>query len=197
VPARIARHARAARAAPPHSSEQSPVAKIPVLIGSSGMVSGESFVLSDPCDVVIGRSRSCEVSLQSARRYQDLSDEQRAKLDDFNTVSRRHVRLTVLGPRARFENLSQSGTICNEQRFDRAFECDLEHAPAVIRLSAHEALTLVLAERDQLADMLAKTRPMPDAPFSPTPLSSPIRRPADAADPGAGSRPSTWPSQTR
>ncbi|MBA3847856.1 MAG: FHA domain-containing protein [Planctomycetes bacterium] len=170
-----------------------PVGKIPVLIGSTGMVAGEAFVLNDPCDVVIGRSRSCEVSLQSARRYQALTDDERARLDDFNSVSRRHVRLTVIGARARLDNLSQAGTVCNEQRFDRVLDIDLACGPAVIRLSANESLTLALADKEQIAEMLAKTRPLPGAdPASNTPLSSAIRRPVDV---GEGAKQSTWPSR--
>ncbi len=175
------------------SSHAAPiVGKVPILIGSSGLVTGESFVLGDPCDVVIGRSRSCEVSLQSARRYLGLSDDERARLDDFNSVSRRHVRLTVIGSRARLDNLSQAGTVCNDQRFDRVLDVDLAAGPAVIRLSANESLTLALADKEQIADMLAKTQPLRgEDPMSTTPLSSAIRRPVDV---GEVARPSTRPS---
>src|SRR4051794_19559920 len=53
-------------------ARQDAMAKVPVLIGASGFIAGEHFILGDPCDVVIGRSRSCEVSLQISQRYNAL-----------------------------------------------------------------------------------------------------------------------------
>ena len=49
----------------------------PVLVGTNGVVSGHEVPLEYGATIVVGRSRSCDVSLQTIEGWQELDDEQR------------------------------------------------------------------------------------------------------------------------
>ncbi len=131
---------------------------VPVLIGAEGLSAGEPFVLSYDAPVTIGRSRECEVSMQKLRQYLALSDAERAACKQINSVSRKHLRLTVSGTIARLENLSPNGSWCDEARFDQAKAVDLAHGQVVVRVSATESFALMLIETQELERLIAKTQ---------------------------------------
>jgi hypothetical protein len=151
------------------------MALIPVLIGASGLIAGEHFVLASGSTVVLGRSRACEVSLQQSARWQAMTEEERAQCDGFNAVSRQHVRLSVSGGNARIENLSPAGTWLSGERIDGAREVVLGIEPLNIRLGPSESLNLLLVEESALAARVAKTQPL-QVPREETPRSSRIDR---------------------
>lgn len=133
------------------------MALIPVLIGVNGICSGEHFVLIEGVPAAVGRSSSCEVCLQRAPRFLALSDEQRAKLLDFNVISRRHLTVTVNGSIATLENHSASGTWCNDARFDKTKQVDLVVNRVSLRLGPVETFELMLLDQAGLDQLQSRT----------------------------------------
>lgn len=121
---------------------------VPVLIGTAGIVQGESFVLSLGVAVVIGRSRSCDISLRRTAGYMKSAAETRDVDHDFNTVSRRHARVEVSRGRARIEDLSTNGTFVNGDHLSGSIEIDLENGVCAVRLGTRESFDLVLMPAD-------------------------------------------------
>jgi pSer/pThr/pTyr-binding forkhead associated (FHA) protein len=123
-------------------------ATVPVLIGTAGLVQGESFLLNRGVAVVIGRSRSCDISLRRSTGYLKAAPGARDDDHDFNTVSRRHVRIEVTDEGARVEDLSTNGTFCNGQQIAGPFTADLGKGVVQIRLGTRESFDLVLLPSD-------------------------------------------------
>src|SRR5258708_5499429 len=98
---------------------------VPVLIGTAGLVDGECFLLQDGVDVVVGRSRSCDISLRRTAGYLKAPPELRDADHDFNTVSRRHIRLQAHDVVIRLQDLSTNGTFCNDEQVEQPREMDL------------------------------------------------------------------------
>ena len=92
---------------------------VPVLLGTSGFVVGECYVLPDGADVVVGRSRSCDISLRRAAAYLKAAPQSRDDDHEFNTVSRRHLRLQLQASTLRINDLSTNGTFVDDQRLLR------------------------------------------------------------------------------
>ena len=85
--------------------------KVPTLIGIEGLVKGEVYPLDSGNEIIVGRSRSCDISLRKLDSYRSMAAEDRDKDHDFNTVSRSHIRIQVLKEnRVRFEDISTNGT---------------------------------------------------------------------------------------
>lgn len=121
---------------------------IPVLIGTAGIVNGESFVLSPGVPVVIGRSRSCDISLRRTPGYLKAAPDTRDGDHDFNTVSRRHARVEVGAGKARIEDLSTNGTFVNGDHLSGTIEIDLNQGVCALRLGTRESFDLVLLPSD-------------------------------------------------
>lgn len=122
---------------------------VPVLIGVAGLVDGEVFTLpADGSEVVVGRSRSCAVSLRKTAAYLRSPNSARDQDHDFNTVSRRHLRLTVSGTLATVEDISSNGTLLDGQPLEEPRQVDLAASPCLLRLGTREQLELRLVELD-------------------------------------------------
>ncbi len=121
---------------------------VPVLIGTAGIVQGESFVLAPGVAVVIGRSRSCDISLRRTAGYLKAPSDSRDIDHDFNTVSRRHARVEVGPGRARIEDLSTNGTFVNGDHLSGSIEIDLANGVCALRLGTRESFDLVLLPAD-------------------------------------------------
>ena len=121
---------------------------VPVLIGTAGIVQGESFVLAPGVAVVIGRSRSCDISLRRTAGYLKAPSDSRDVDHDFNTVSRRHARVEVGPGRARIEDLSTNGTFVNGDHLSGSIEVDLANGVCALRLGTRESFDLVLLPTD-------------------------------------------------
>lgn len=121
---------------------------VPVLIGTAGIVQGESFVLAPGVAVVIGRSRSCDISLRRTAGYLKAPSDSRDVDHDFNTVSRRHARVEVGPGRARIEDLSTNGTFVNGDHLSGSIEVDLANGVCALRLGTRESFDLVLLPAD-------------------------------------------------
>jgi len=126
----------------------SATALVPVLIGTAGMVEGECFVLGEGVDLTIGRSRSCDVSLRKTSAYLKTPAQVRDNDHDFNTVSRRHLRLHVKDGTAALQDLSSNGTFCNGEQVVLPRKLDLRAGACSIRLGTRESFDLALMPKD-------------------------------------------------
>jgi pSer/pThr/pTyr-binding forkhead associated (FHA) protein len=121
--------------------------QVPVLIGTSGMVEGECFLLDLGVDLVVGRSRSCDISLRRTTAYLKSPAVARDGDHDFNTVSRRHLRIMVSDATAALQDLSTNGTFYNGEPLRDLLKVDLNGGPCTIRLGTRETFQLCLLER--------------------------------------------------
>ncbi len=122
--------------------------QVPVLIGTAGMAEGEVYVLPEGIDVVIGRSRGCPISLRRTANYLRASPTVRDNDHDFNTVSRRHVRLFLAAGKADVEDLSSNGTFIAGEPLTGRTTVDLTQGACPLRLGTRERFDLVLLSRD-------------------------------------------------
>ena len=94
---------------------------VPVLIGTAGLVQGESFLLASGTAVVIGRSRSCDISLRRTPGYMKAPPDVRDADHDFNTVSRRHAEFRLETGEFQVVDVgSLNGTYVNREPVDSA-----------------------------------------------------------------------------
>jgi pSer/pThr/pTyr-binding forkhead associated (FHA) protein len=93
------------------------------LEGRDGVTAGERVRLHPGETVLVGRSRHCEFSLKKTPAFLRDRDGERERIRarlSYRATSRRHVRVTFLGPGVvEVENLSRNGTILDGQRVDR------------------------------------------------------------------------------
>lgn len=122
--------------------------QVPVLLGTAGMVDGECFMLERGMDIVVGRSRSCDVSLRRTAAYLKTPPAQRDSDHDFNTVSRRHLKVTVTGDTAHIQDLSTNGTFFNGEPMREPQKVDLVAGPCTVRLGTRESFQLLLLPKD-------------------------------------------------
>ena len=121
---------------------------VPVLLGTAGMVDGECFMLERGVDVVVGRSRSCEISLRRTAAYLKTPPAQRDSDHDFNTVSRRHLKVQIAGETASIQDLSTNGTFFNGEPMREPQKVDLTVGPCTVRLGTRESFQLLLLPKD-------------------------------------------------
>ncbi len=89
--------------------------------GRGGLFEGVRCALRPGATLVIGRSRSCHLSLRRTRAFRNAEDPMGLLLSDaFRRVSRVHCEIAYL-PDARVEirDLSQNGTLIDGRRIDR------------------------------------------------------------------------------
>ena len=115
-----------------------------LLKGTRGFLKGEEVLLDIGQSVVVGRSRSAEISLKRAKRFVARADRaQLAKTERFLSVSRRHVRIHFLHPDlVEVEDLSKNGTLVDGRRIDRIGLTDLKERAHEIRLGSMEEITV-------------------------------------------------------
>ncbi len=103
-----------------------------------GVAQGESVKVSLGETVLVGRSRTCHLSLKTAPKYlmdEDGNREAIRRSVGFRSTSRRHCRITYLAPDvAEVENLSANGTLVDGHRVDRVLLRDVRRSAHTIRL---------------------------------------------------------------
>ncbi len=162
---------------------------IPVLTGLSGIATGELFKLGLSADVLMGRSRDCQISFQRFRAWLMLSETDRRMRDHFNSaVSRKHLRLITHGSVLTIEDLSSTGTTVDHLPLEGRRSYDLANGSVVLRLgNAEERFRAELineAEVDlRLAALPAMGEPhrltgVPLLVDDPTPKGNPILPPS-------------------
>jgi pSer/pThr/pTyr-binding forkhead associated (FHA) protein len=91
--------------------------------GAGGILQGVRRLIEPGTTVVVGRSRSCQVSLRRMRGY--LEAENPAELlrsVPFRRVSRVHCEIAYLpDSRVEIRDLSQNGTLVDGRRIDRTY----------------------------------------------------------------------------
>ena len=95
--------------------------------------------------LVIGRSRSCHVSLQRS----SLFDGPESSGDSFRKTSRRHFRVAFPHPDlVEIEDLSRNGTVVDGSRVDKVivYLADLKGRAITIEFGEDEKLELSLAD---------------------------------------------------
>ncbi len=164
-------------------------ALIPVLSGLSGLATGELFKLGSSADVLMGRSRDCQISFQRFRAWLMLSETERRMRDHFNSaVSRKHLRLITHGSLLTIEDLSSTGTTVDHLPLQGRRSYNLANGSVVLKLgNAEERFRVELldeAEADRrLAALPAIVEPhrMTGVPLlvdDPTPKGNPILPPS-------------------
>ena len=153
------------------------MAATPVFIGLSGLATGEVFKLGPAADVLVGRSRECQISFQWFHAWLALSEIERRLRDHFNSaVSRKHLRLLTHGSVVTAENLSSTGTMIDQVALDGRKSYDLLRGPMLIRLgSAEERFSVELMDEDE-ADRRIAALPVIDhhrLPGVPSPADDP------------------------
>ena len=115
----------------------------PVLVGIEGFVLGEEHSLKHGKTMVIGRSRTCDVSLRRCLRWLQLEPDQRDEEKDFKTVSRKHFRVTFYNANSiEIEDLSSNGTFIDGKRIDRVLISDIKERDHEILLGTRERFKL-------------------------------------------------------
>ena len=115
----------------------------PALVGTAGFVKGEAFPVGLGSTVVIGRSRSCDISLQRCPTWLELDEDERDAARDFKTVSRKHVRVSCYdSDNVEVEDLSSNGTFVDGRRVDRIVLTDLRERSHELLLGTREAFRL-------------------------------------------------------
>lgn len=122
--------------------------QVPVLLGTAGMVDGECFMLDRGMDIVVGRSRSCDVSLRRTAAYLKTPPAQRDGDHDFNTVSRRHLKVTITDNTVNIQDLSTNGTFFNGEPMREPQKVDLAVGPCTVRLGTRESFQLLMLAKD-------------------------------------------------
>ncbi|MFP4057124.1 MAG: FHA domain-containing protein [Candidatus Brocadiia bacterium] len=121
----------------------------PVLVGTGGFVRGEAYPLSAGSTVVIGRSRSCDISLRRCKAWLALEPEDRDEERDFRTVSRKHTRIRHRDDGTiEVEDLSSNGTFLNGERIRRAVISDLRERSYELLLGTREKFRLQWRSHD-------------------------------------------------
>ena len=114
-----------------------------VLVGVKGLVEGEVYKLDRGTSVVIGRSRSCDISLRECKRWQEAEAAGEPVEEGPKTVSRRHLKISYLDDdNLELEDLSSNGSFVDGRRVDRLVITDVKETPHEIQLGAGEAFRL-------------------------------------------------------
>jgi len=98
-----------------------------VVEGRGTWFEGLRAVLEPGGVVVVGRSRSCDVSLRKSQHFRHLPDKDDVlRSREFNRVSRIHCELTLVGPtQVEVRDLSTNGTWVDGERVHGSAVADL------------------------------------------------------------------------
>lgn len=132
---------------------------VPVLIGTAGFVVGECFVLDEGADIVVGRSRTCDISLRKATAYLNAPPQVRDEDHDFNTVSRRHLRVQVNAGTLKLHDLSTNGSFVNDEPINQTREINLTEGSFSLRLGTRESFRLTRLPQDDPRVIAQRNKP--------------------------------------
>lgn len=121
------------------------------LTGIAGYIQGQTFVLKPGSITVIGRSRSCDISLRELRRSGDEGAVEGPKEDHYKTVSRQHVRISFKGEgEIQIEDLSHNGSFLDGSKVQGSVTLsDLARKPHELRLGTNECFKLELTRAEK------------------------------------------------
>jgi len=109
-----------------------------LVVGHGGVLDGERRALLPGATLVVGRSRSCQLSLRRCRRFvTSRRQHELLRSDEFQRVSRVHCEIAYLPDgRVEIRDLSRNGTWVNGRRLER---------PRVL-VPGDAALSIILAD---------------------------------------------------
>ena len=116
--------------------------------GVRGFLQDEELLLKRGDEVVVGRSRQCDLSVRRSTRYLERADRKNVSSSEaWRTVSRVHARIAYHRPdHVVIEDLSANGSFLDGQKIDgKANIDDLEAGAHVLALGSVERLKLELA----------------------------------------------------
>ena len=116
--------------------------------GVRGFLQGEELLLKRGDEAVVGRSRSCDLSVRRSTRYLERADRSNVSASEaWRTVSRQHVRIAYHRPdHIVIEDLSANGAFLDGDRIEGKVNIfDLASHPHVLALGSVERLKLELA----------------------------------------------------
>lgn len=115
----------------------------PVLVGVAGVVEGEVFPLEYGKSVIIGRSRTCDISLRNCKRWLELEETGEVPEENSKTVSRRHLKITFHNADSiELEDLSSNGTYVDGSRIDRMVITDIREASHEVQMGGGDKFRL-------------------------------------------------------
>lgn len=113
------------------------------LTGISGYLAGATRDVPSGSELVVGRSRSCGLSLRKSPAWTTQGKTEKEAPAAFRSVSRRHARLKVLGEgRIEITGLGANGTFLDGVRIDTVLVTDLAKRSRELRIARAETLTL-------------------------------------------------------
>ena len=90
------------------------------LIGIQGFVESEEFSIKTGQKIVIGRSRSCDISLRDVVKYLEIDPTGEQVDEHFRTVSRKHLSIQYISPgELVLEDLSSNGSFLDGKRMQK------------------------------------------------------------------------------
>jgi pSer/pThr/pTyr-binding forkhead associated (FHA) protein len=115
-----------------------------ILRGIGGLCEGEVFTVDYGETIVIGRSGNCDISMKKCEKYLLLDPEQKDSEKHFQTVSRKHVRLSFYNATSiEIEDLgSSNGTFLDGQQIERVIINDIRECSHELLLGTREKLVL-------------------------------------------------------
>lgn len=123
-----------------------------VVRGIKGFLRGEEVVMKVGDTLIVGRSRSADLSLRKARRLlrrDDISEVMGTEA--FLSVSRRHVRIHYMHPGLiEIKDLSRNGTFVDGRKVDCVALTDLKARQHIVALGSVERLLLEMPAYKQL-----------------------------------------------
>lgn len=123
--------------------------RIPMLVGVSGYCQDEKFPLQYGKTLVVGRSRTADLSLRRLPSYLTKSEEDREQDEAFRTVSGRHFEITLFNLGAiEIKNLSGNGTLVDGKPIDALVIDDISDRSHKIEIGINEKFSLEMGEYD-------------------------------------------------
>ena len=115
----------------------------PVLVGIKGVVQGELFPLEYGKSVVVGRSRSCDISLRNCKNWTASEEGGEEPESGSKTVSRKHLKISFHNANSiEVEDLSSNGTFVDGKRIDRVVLTDVREKAHEVQMGAGEVFRL-------------------------------------------------------
>ena len=107
------------------------------LTGTAGLVKGFTFTLPEGAQAVVGRSRSCGISLHAVGKGREDHA--------FRAISRRHASVRLLpGGQVEIVDQSRHGTFVDGERIETVVLTDLAVRPHVLKLGKTDTFRLEL-----------------------------------------------------
>lgn len=111
--------------------------------GASGLFRGESATLRIGQSVVLGRSRSCGLSVARSAECLRLGQEALERHPSYRRISRRHLRISLVSRAVlEIEDLSTNGTVVDGYRVDKRWIEDFDGRTDGIVISFGEGETV-------------------------------------------------------